>query len=342
MIKLNNKYFINSYKLSLEEKVLIKILLKNNFKDSIDVSKIDLDNLIKITSSHLMLPSLYSNIINKRLSKLFPTAFINYIEEIYKLNKQRNIQLVEEINFLSKILNEKEINHVFLKGSANITYSIYQEIGERMIGDIDLLVDKKQLSLVKDLLEKENYYPSEKTNFFEINEKHIKRRVNKKKIFAVEVHTKLTNNAKIIDENRMLKNKIKIDNVLLPSPKSMIKHTIYNWQINDNGYSQFRYSYRCIYDYIMLTKKYRIDVYENTKQYRDFLITMSLLGVKESEINESYYRKIIRKQIKSSKRKRYLYYQIMCAKENVKRIPEKILMILQNPNYLRYLFKKHL
>ena len=29
----------------------------------------------------------------------------------------------------------------------------------------------------------------------------------------------------------MLKNKIKIDNVLLPSPESMIKHTIYNWQL---------------------------------------------------------------------------------------------------------------
>ena len=92
----------------------------------------------------------------------------------------------------------------------------------------------------------------------------------------------------------------------------------------------------------MLTKKYRIDVYENTKQYRDFLITMSLLGVKESEITESYYRKIIRTQIKSSKMKRHIYYQMICTKENVKRIPEKILMILQNPNYLRYLFKKHL
>ena len=57
-----------------------------------------------------MLPSLYSNIINKRLSKLFPTAFINYIEEIYKLNKQRNIQLLEEINFLSKTLMKMKLN----------------------------------------------------------------------------------------------------------------------------------------------------------------------------------------------------------------------------------------
>ena len=37
-----------------------------------------------------------------------------------------------------------------------------------MIGDIDLLVDKKQLNLVKDLLEKENYYPSEKINFLKL------------------------------------------------------------------------------------------------------------------------------------------------------------------------------
>ena len=55
-----------------------------------------------------------------------------------------------------------------------------------MIGDIDLLVDKKQLNLVKDLLEKENYHPSEKINFFEINEKHILRRVNKKKILLLK------------------------------------------------------------------------------------------------------------------------------------------------------------
>ena len=43
---------------------------------------------------------------------------------------------------ISRILYTKNINHVFIKGAAYILGNLYDDIGVRMIGDIDFLIEK--------------------------------------------------------------------------------------------------------------------------------------------------------------------------------------------------------
>ena len=70
--------------------------------------------------------------------------FRKYIKKIYELNLERNNILIKEINEISDLLNKENINHVYIKGASLIISNDYDVKSERMIGDIDILVNEKQ------------------------------------------------------------------------------------------------------------------------------------------------------------------------------------------------------
>ena len=137
-----------------EEEFLIKILFNNLQINKEILNKINLGNLIKVTSSHLMLPCLFHNLKIRNQVNLFPKDFTDYINEIFEINRNRNLLLVNEIRELNEIMNSVKLDFVFLKGSAMIIRKLYSDIGIRMIGDIDFLVNEKQIELTKDILKK--------------------------------------------------------------------------------------------------------------------------------------------------------------------------------------------
>ena len=56
-----------------------------------------------------------------------------------------------------KLLYENNINHIFLKGTALLLSNVFEDIGERMISDIDFIIQHKDEEKVIKLLEKNNY-----------------------------------------------------------------------------------------------------------------------------------------------------------------------------------------
>ena len=144
--------------LSTEEIKLIEILFYNDIKKDKIFDKLNYDKLIKIASNHLMLPALYVNFKQNVNFKKTPIEFQKYLREIYLLNRERNLILIEEVKTLSKILNSKKINYAFLKGSSLIYGNHFEDIGERMVGDIDLLVDYEQKEITIDLLKEKLFF----------------------------------------------------------------------------------------------------------------------------------------------------------------------------------------
>ena len=115
---------------------------------------VNFENLIKLASGHLMLPALFFNIQKKKVSYLFPEDFIAYIKNIHAINKARNTLLLAEAKELSELLYKNNINHVFLKGTALLLANVFEDIGERMISDIDFIIQytrmkKKLINLFK-------------------------------------------------------------------------------------------------------------------------------------------------------------------------------------------------
>ena len=128
---------------SIEDEILKKVLFNIRELQKKILIKIDYKKFVKISSSHLIIPLIYSRLKRKNYINYLPQDLRSYLNQIYCLNRERNEILVNEVKEISKILNSHMINHVFIKGVSNIFSQIYQDPAERMVGDIDFLIEKK-------------------------------------------------------------------------------------------------------------------------------------------------------------------------------------------------------
>lgn len=241
-------------KISKEEKLIISIIYGDSEITIDQIKAINIENLIKISSSHLLIPLLYSKIKRKKLVDFFSAEFITYIRKIYEINKNRNRELINEARELSEILNNEKIDYVFIKGAAMLLGGYFTDIGERMIGDIDFLVNVKEIKKTKKILIDNGYSPISDYNFF--NFRHIPRLVNNpNKLFAIEPHIRILDSSEFLKTNDVINNSVILENIKIPKEEFIIKTIIYNHQINDNGYNTLFYSHRNIYDLFSVVKK---------------------------------------------------------------------------------------
>ena len=102
----------SSLNFSKEQDLIVKILFQKCEINKKDFININLDKIILILSSHLMLPAFYSCCKKKKILKFLPDPFTNYIKKIYEINKQRNKLLLNEMELISKFLQQSKINFV--------------------------------------------------------------------------------------------------------------------------------------------------------------------------------------------------------------------------------------
>ena len=93
--------------ISNEERMFINILFKDHNLKKEEFDLLNYDNLVKIVSSHLMLPSLYVNLKEKNYLKYIPNNLNSYLREIYDLNQKRNEILLERSQNFRRFINEK-------------------------------------------------------------------------------------------------------------------------------------------------------------------------------------------------------------------------------------------
>ena len=238
-----------------EQKIIIDILSEDQILNKDIFSKIDYSILTKIISSHLFIPTFYSLLKKKNYIEYLPKDFKMFIKKIYIINKNRNKILKDEVLFLSNVLTKARIEHVFIKGASNIFANIYDDYGERMVGDIDFVIDQIDSEKVLCLLNSNGYFSKiamKKNDKF----RHLPRMTNSKKTFAIEPHINIIDNPKdIIKTNNILKNKIKINDIWMPCYEDKFHINILNKTINDNAKHFLSYDFRNIYDYIVLNKK---------------------------------------------------------------------------------------
>lgn len=225
------------------------------------------DAIVVEGSKHLVLPAIYCRLRSKNLLHTLPNELKEYLEELTLLNRKRNLSIIEQVHSISDLFNKLNINHVFLKGSALLISETFDDIAERMVGDIDILVDNKQLDTAFNLLETHGYQPIPQTlgnTFFE--HKHLPRLKTDIHISAVELHRKLfvSYNDKDLSSTTVLTKKQLVNKVYIPKNEHLLRHNILNYQINDNGKLYNSISFRSAYDSICLMrhKTMAIDIYE--------------------------------------------------------------------------------
>ena len=335
---------INS-KISIEEKFLISILFKdkNVIDKEIDIDNINYDLLVNIASSHLMLPSLYINLTKKGLIELIPLELKKYLKEIYIINKKRNQLLLNEAKEISEKLNYNKINHVFVKGTSHLFNNIYDDIGERMVGDIDFLVSKEDFVKTIEIIKKLDYNTSNPVIYYS---RHYPKLINTKKMFALEVHYELLSreHRKKLNPELILKNKIDYNKVYTPNSKHEILYNIYNFQINNYGSAKLSYSYRSFYDALMITKKFKVSLKKinlDTYTTNYFMIIKELkipnIGLLKIQINKL---NLLRFKLKKSNK---LYFNIDNFLVEIFTLRKgQIIKFITNNKYRKKAFKKYM
>lgn len=211
-------------------------------RDVIGNGKIDWEKIVWVSSSQFVLPALYLQLRRNGLTVNLPTDLIEHFKEITQLNRDRNKAILKQVEEITKSLNALKIYPVFLKGVAHLLLGLYIDPAERMIGDIDFLVPANQMVSAAEILIKEGYTPLveyHKESF--LNTKHYPRLQNHNYPAAVEIHKEVLYPPKHIEFKgiEIIKEKVEISIgdglAYVPSNKHLIKHNVYNNQVNDKA-----------------------------------------------------------------------------------------------------------
>ena len=291
----------------LEEKLLVNILYRpgSEILKGIDPDNINFEKLITIASGHLMLPALFFNIQKKKISYLFPDDFIEYIKNIFEINKARNKILLSEAKELSELLYKNNIKHIFLKGTALLLSEVFDDIGERMIGDIDFIIQHKDEEKLERVLEKNNYCTkSNHVNLFRVFEPtHLPKMVNDNKTIAIEPHLEfLEPEHRYFFNSKELLNDFKEEIKMIKTPRKpfLFDHCIYAIHLRDKGFFNSNYSHRSIYDIYQLDCKNNLTIENISKDIfiKHFFLTIDKFKIFDIHIKttllSSYFDKLFR------------------------------------------------
>jgi hypothetical protein len=239
----------------------LTISLEEKNRDEIEIflktTDVDWDSVVKVSTSHYVFPAIYCNFKRADFLKYLPDDLVDYMKYITNLNRDRNTQIIEQSKDLNSLLLANNIRPIFLKGTGNLLEGLYEDIGERMVGDIDFLFSKKDFLKAIDILKNDNYSRHENQLDFLPGFRHYPKLVKQENIAAVEIHKEVTIekhrgefNYKIISEDAQL-----INNFSVLSFKNQLSLSIISSQINDYGFELKNFSLRNAYDVFLLSKK---------------------------------------------------------------------------------------
>ena len=149
-------YFISkSLTISLEESN------RQEIEKQLQSKTIDWEAVVEVSTAHYVFPAMYCNLKRVGFLSYLPQELVNFMEHITNLNRERNQQIITQAKDLNTLLLQNNITPIFLKGTGNLFAGIYEDIGERMIGDIDFLLPKKDTYRAFEILKNDNYYTHE-------------------------------------------------------------------------------------------------------------------------------------------------------------------------------------
>ncbi len=229
--------------------------------DLIAKDSIDWEKFVSLCSNHLILPAIYLKFKSQGIIEYLPEELSEYLKEVYNLNLERNNQILKQLREITGILNKGSVYPTYLKGAGHLLDGLYSDIGERMMGDIDLLVPEKDYLLSAKLLEKEGYSMAGK--YYGQDFKSLKHYPGLLKA-GVPAHLEIHRlpvegaceswfNPEIIEtEKRSVST---LDGCFVLSDKHNIIHNFIHSQLGHEGYTYGIVSFRDVYDLYFLSEK---------------------------------------------------------------------------------------
>ncbi len=221
------------------------------------------DDLIWLCSNHLVLPALYLKFKKHGLLDVFPAEYTLQLKEIYEMNRDSNMKILQQMDGISAMLAREDITHVYLKGAGNLLGQVYEDAGERMIGDIDFLVREEDFEKATGILMASGYlspWQAGHAAFLPPDHHHFPRLTKRNEPATVEIHripvkaqfARRFTSEMIFSQAMPVAGKT---HALVPSHKHRFIQNFIHSQLSNSGYRRFTPSLRDYYDGYLLSKK---------------------------------------------------------------------------------------
>lgn len=254
--------------------------------------KIDWNSVVKVSTSHYVFPALYCNLKKAELLNYLPNDLVEYMKHITDLNRERNQHIIAQAKEINELLLANNITPIFLKGTGNLLEGLYEDIAERMVGDIDFIFSQEDYTKAIEVLTSFGYSKVIKTKYDFPSFKHYPRLNKKGKIAAVEIHKELLLEefASEFNFKIIVKDFQKIHGVSVMSFSNQLSLSIIAKQINNDGFYYKNIALRNAYDVFLLSKKTTaINAFDNfntlKKPLNCFLATCHELFNKPESLN---------------------------------------------------------
>ena len=121
-------------------------------------NRLDWDFILNGTTRHGISPLLYRKLRKINAGNDVPAEVMTELMERYYNNIDRNIRIYNELSKVLKAFSDAGIDVIVLKGAV-LAETVYKNVRLRVIGDVDLLVKKGDLSIAKNALALLGYNP---------------------------------------------------------------------------------------------------------------------------------------------------------------------------------------
>jgi len=218
---------------------------------------INWDAVVKVSTSHYVFPAIYCNFKRADFLKYLPADLVEYMRHLTSLNRDRNTQILQQAQELNSLLLANNIRPVFLKGTGNLLAGIYEDIAERMVGDIDFIFSKEDYPKAITILREFGYSEVEKYKYYIPEGKHYRRLQKENNIAAIEIHKELLieKYANEFNHSFVEKDSQIINGAAVLSYANKLNLSIIANQINDSGFYYKTMAIRNAYDVFLLSKK---------------------------------------------------------------------------------------
>ena len=286
---------------------------------------IDWDAVVKVSTAHYVFPALYCNLERADFLQYLPQELVTYMEHITSLNRERNQQIITQAEELNTLLLANNITPIFLKGTGNLLAGLYEDVAERMVGDIDFIFSKEAYPKAIKLIEDNDYFLVDELDLIVPDFRHYRRLKTENNIAAVEIHKELLEEKYVSEFNYSFvkKNNQVINGFSILSYANKLNLSIIANQINDNGHYYKTISLRNAYDVFLLSKKTNAKEAVNTLKKLTYPLNCFLAACYEvfNNVDSLEYYKTVKTETYLTSFKNYLsdskkgkrnYYRIKC------------------------------
>jgi ribosomal protein L10 len=231
---------------------------KKAIKKQLGTTTINWDQVVKLSTSHYVFPALYCNLKRSNFLHYLPEELVTYMKHITNLNRERNEEIITQARELNTLLLANNITPIFLKGTGNLLAGLYEDIAERMVGDIDFIFSKEDYPKAIKLLRNFDYSEVIKYNYHYPEGKHYRRLQKENNIAAIEIHSEILGiekyrkefNYSVVEKDSQVINEVRVLSYANKLNLSIIAN-----QINDHGFEYKTMALRNAYDVFLLSKK---------------------------------------------------------------------------------------